>query len=736
MSSLRELYASDGNRPELKTNMNVDFVINYKIPETEQAEAEAGFTQLIEALTKAGLASEVRSGVDNNSILVFVKVSSDQYLKSKIYRERVQDYLYGVRIKAPEKDVNKIFDEEPISEAERLRLVYLLLTLPRNDGGAGLTPKSGQWKHVESIFPLHNHAFNRQWIKQWSSKSVLKEEDIGEIRDKFGEKIAFYFAFLQSYFSFLVFPAAFGFAAWLILGQYSWFYAVVNSLWSVIFFEYWKKKEVDLAVQWGVRGVSRIQHPRTKYKWDHEAADPVTGEPIKVYSTRKRLQTQLLQVPFAFVCLLILGALYVFCFSIEIFLGEIYNGPFKAYLGQTFLPTIILTALTPTLSTILSNLAERLTDAENYETHDAHEAALIQKIFVVNFITSYTPLFLTTFIYMPFGNLLVPYLDIWRVTAEKLSSSEKVTTQGFHINPDRLKKQVIYFTVTAQIVNFALETLTPYIKRKVFKKVTEVQTEMTQKKGQSEYSPHDVPEEAAFLARVRNEAALDVYDVSGDYREMVIQFGYLSLFSAVWPLTPVSFLINNWVELRGDAMKIAVNSQRPIPWRADSIGPWLNALGFLSWFGSVISSSVVFLFANGPEGPGGEPWSISAWGLLLSVLLAEHFYLATQFVVRYVLSQIDSPGLQKERAERFSVRKLMLEETLGQDVHLEKPLPDVPTGEKITRAGLEEEARQASIHGNRSPEQAFWQRQQGMDETISVGRKLISSMSANKTAKA
>lgn len=157
----------------------------------------------------------------------------------------------------------------------------------------------------------------------------------------------------------------------------------------------------------------------------------------------------------------------------------------------------------------------------------AHEAALIQKIFVVNFITSYTPLFLSAFVYMPFGNLLVPYLDFWRITAEKISSSEKVTTQGFQINPDRLRKQIIYFTVTAQVVNFALETLTPYIKRKVFQQVKEVQTEISQKtaKSQTDTSPHDVPAEAAFLSRVRHEATLDVYDVSVDYREMVVQFG-------------------------------------------------------------------------------------------------------------------------------------------------------------------------------------------------------------------
>lgn len=259
-------------------------------------------------------------------------MASEKYLKSRVYRERVQDWLYGVRIKTPEKDVDKIFEDDPIVDAERLRLVYLLLTNPKNEGGAGITPKTGQWKYVESIFPLHNHAFNRKWIKQWSSKYVLNEEDVDQIRNQFGEKVAFYFAFLQSYFSFLVFPAAFGFASWLILGQYSWLYALVNSLWSVVFFEYWKKKEEDLAVQWGVRGVSRIQLPRTAFRWDHETADPVTGEAVKVYSTKRRLQTQLLQVPFAFICLLILGALYLFCFSVEIFIGEIYNGPFKSYL--------------------------------------------------------------------------------------------------------------------------------------------------------------------------------------------------------------------------------------------------------------------------------------------------------------------------------------------------------------------------------------------------------------------
>jgi hypothetical protein len=308
----------------------------------ESAEAEATFTQLITALSSAGFATEVRPGRTPSSLLVFVKLASTSLLHSQIYRARVQDWLYGVRPDAPAaaspdikngQDLARYFaDEEPVTEAERLRLAYELITRPRNEGGAGITPGSGQWRFVRRVFPLHDRGFNKTWIAEWSKKYYLDEGDIGRIRDRFGERVAFYFAFLQSYFQFLLFPAAFGFAAWLVLGPYSWVYAVVNCLWAVVFFEHWKMKEVDLAVQWGVRGVSKIQHPRPQFRFEREGVDPVTGEIVKVYSPYKRLARQLLQVPFAAACVAALGGVIAGCFAIEVFINEVYNGPFKQYL--------------------------------------------------------------------------------------------------------------------------------------------------------------------------------------------------------------------------------------------------------------------------------------------------------------------------------------------------------------------------------------------------------------------
>lgn len=172
----------------------------------------------------------------------------------------------------------------------------------------------------------------------------------------------------------------------------------------------------------------------------------------------------------------------------------------------------------------MTGVATKLNDFENYDTNESYESAMTQKIFILNFITSYLPIFLTAFVYVPFGSLIVPYLDIFSLTAKPFAENEKqlaMPQAGFVINPSRLRKQVIYFTVTAQIVNFAMETIVPYVKRRGFRKYQEVKTERAAKKGGA--SPgttvQDSPEEAEFLTRVRSESELDVYDVTTDLRE-------------------------------------------------------------------------------------------------------------------------------------------------------------------------------------------------------------------------
>ena len=52
-----------------------------------KTEAATGFQSLVQALARVGLAIEVRNG-ENCSLLVFVKVASDERLNNAVYRSR------------------------------------------------------------------------------------------------------------------------------------------------------------------------------------------------------------------------------------------------------------------------------------------------------------------------------------------------------------------------------------------------------------------------------------------------------------------------------------------------------------------------------------------------------------------------------------------------------------------------------------------------------------------------
>jgi hypothetical protein len=97
--------------------------------------------------------------------------------------------LNAVRQAQPDKDTQKCLTTEPLTEAERYRMVHHMITCPREEGGADIIPKYGDWKNVESVFPLHNHKKNQQWLNEFTRKTFLNPQDLDHIRDSVGEKV-------------------------------------------------------------------------------------------------------------------------------------------------------------------------------------------------------------------------------------------------------------------------------------------------------------------------------------------------------------------------------------------------------------------------------------------------------------------------------------------------------------------------------------------------------------------
>jgi len=71
----------------LQTNMGVDYVITYRYADLEKDAAISKFQKLVETLAGVGLATEVRPG-ENHSVLVFLKVASEDHLFGEVYRSR------------------------------------------------------------------------------------------------------------------------------------------------------------------------------------------------------------------------------------------------------------------------------------------------------------------------------------------------------------------------------------------------------------------------------------------------------------------------------------------------------------------------------------------------------------------------------------------------------------------------------------------------------------------------
>jgi len=89
------------------------------------------------------------------------------------------------------------------------------------------------------------------------------------------------------------------------------------------------------------------------------------------------------------------------------------------------------------------------------------------------------------------------------------------------------------------------------------------------------FTPHIIED---IEDQMRKSSTPDVLDNTA---EMVIQYGYITLFSFVFPLMPLFGVINNYFEIRIDFNNFTT-AQRPIPIPSSGIGVWKTVLSLFS----------------------------------------------------------------------------------------------------------------------------------------------------------
>lgn len=119
---------------------------------------------------------------------------------------------------------------------------------------------------------------------------------------------------------------------------------------------------------------------------------------------------------------------------------------------------------------------------------------------------------------------------------------------------------------------------------------------------------------------------------------MLVQMGYVVLFSSAFPLAAICALANNLLEIRSDAFKLVNVHQRPFGQRVANIGTWQSAVSFLSLAAVMVNCALI-----GLSGQVSRLWpGLTAAQTILLIVALEHIMLLLRSALTWLLPELPS----------------------------------------------------------------------------------------------
>uniref|UniRef100_A0A3Q1APS9 Anoctamin n=1 Tax=Amphiprion ocellaris TaxID=80972 RepID=A0A3Q1APS9_AMPOC len=449
------------------------------------------------------------------------------------------------------------------------------------------------------IFPLHEKEELKRLSFSWYKKVKLSLQPLDDIRHYYGEGQALYFGFLE-YFTFALVPMAligvpYYLFDWEDYDKYVVF-AVFNLIWCTVILELWKRFSASLAYRWGTLSRKKaFEEPRPGF---HGVLgfNPVTGREEPVYPTAKRhLRIYLVSLPFVLLCLYLSLYVMMIYFQMEGWALSVHDEDPTFWTGiLLFIPSIIYAVVIEIMNLIYRYAAEFLTEWENHRLESSYQNHLVLKVLVFNFFNCFASLFYIAFV-----------------------------MQDMVL----LRQSLATLLITSQILNQFMEAFLPYwLQRRRNKKMI--------RKVQKKRTLED--KELPLVEQVRLEADMSTYlGTFDDYLELFLLFGYVSLFSCVYPLAAVLVVLNNITEVYSDAFKMCQVFKRPFSDPAANIGVWQLAFEAMSVIAVVTNCALIGM---SPQVKAYFPESETQ--LILWTVAIEHGLLAFKFILTFLIPDI------------------------------------------------------------------------------------------------
>jgi hypothetical protein len=390
-------------------------------------------------------------------------------------------------------------------------------------------------------------------------------QPLDAIEDYFGEKVTFYFAWMQHSSIHLLFLAFFGmivFFCQVSIDYNHWlrpWFSLAVMIWTFIVLLNWRKRSNYLAYRWGSMDYKEAETVRPEF-YGNYIRDPITDEWVIKYPSWKRWCKRMVSLPVTifftgFSLFLILlahanrdmqMAKYVegeveFTFSLanigqmdivekvaNIEVSKEYLMDFQYWIIMLTWPSILGLCI-PILNIILMNLARSLNDFENYRTENEYRTHLIVKVFSFRFVSQFGTVYYYAIVSAMIG-----------------------TEKAFENGMIRMSTSLIIYTTVAHWWNIILQVYVFmgirnlrhhfYAKRlrRELKKIELLEEEYnTNERCDAEVREISLINKRILLDQAQDDLWMEVmcppHDSFPEYITAVVQFSFVACFSVILP---------------------------------------------------------------------------------------------------------------------------------------------------------------------------------------------------------
>ncbi|KAJ3274039.1 Anoctamin-6 [Terramyces sp. JEL0728] len=435
-------------------------------------------------------------------------------------------------------------------------------------------------------------------LKRFHTQFGYLLNPVEEIREYYGETVAFYFAWIEYYSIWLIGAIVIGVVA-IAYGIYTSmaqqqplfsvldnkgtpFFAFAISIWSIYFVKYWKRQSNYLSFIWDMDDYHTQEVIRPQWNPTAERVSPITGkeelyEPSNTFRLKRSISLFVMFLAFLVLVAFIVGNIALTNF-LQVQQHISYGGSVTSSLFAIFQILIFYP--------IYDKLVLWLSNFENHRTNTDFFNSLAWKEYVLSFVNNYGLLFFIAVvkpvIITSSDSQTFNYLGLWEQTCSSDSSNP---LDGDNQCKKNLIISIAIIFTGQQILLTAWEFIYPWLVA-----FYDTKSEKTKISGaEPEYM-----KEKDLVQLTRNV-------LSYEYASKVIQLGNVLLFSALFPLAPILAWSNDIFEKRLDIIKFVDFYRRNFVEGANSIGIWEAIISSVVYLGIFTNGVVITFLSDGLE---------------------------------------------------------------------------------------------------------------------------------------